>query len=330
MKRSFLILLMIALAACRPALAPRPPALGVAVDGEPVAAASLDQFTTDTGIPPRLVVFFLAWPQFDAPFYFPRASLDTISAAGAIPVLTWEPWVFSGTNPTVIPAARILDGHYDAYITSFAKAAHDFGQPLWIRFGHEMNTERYHWGVAADAYGPEAPFLYRDLFRHVVDIFRAQGAANVRWVFCPNAESVPSPDHPPVAAWNRASRYYPGDDYVDVLGMDGYNWGSTVDDPAVSWRSRWQSFDEIFTPLHAELQQLAPTKPIVVFETASATEGGDKEAWITAAFHTASIWRLVAVCWFEANKETDWRFAHGLAPTVSRDLLKDKVSPRLP
>jgi len=330
MKRLLPSLLMLALAACHRGPMPRPPALGFAVDGEPVTPAALDRLVADTGIHPKLVAFFLAWPAPNAPTYFPRESVESVSAAGAIPVLTWEPWVFDGAHPKTISANAILDGAYDAYLTSFARAARDFGRPLWIRLAHEMNSDHYHWGVAADAYGPETPFLYRDLFRHVVDIFRAQGVTNVRWIFCPNAESVPSPARSPAAAWNRASRYYPGDDYVDVLGMDGYNWGGTLADPAGAWRSQWQSFEEIFAPLHAELRQLAPTKPMIVFETASVSTGGDKAAWITAALGTAARWRLDAVCWFQVNKETDWRLEHDLTPETRQKILRESASVRLP
>jgi hypothetical protein len=303
--------LMLALAACRPETPQTPSAFGFTVEGQPTAA-SLAQLTATTGIPPRLVVFFLAWPKPGEPFAFPAESLRAIADAGAIPVLTWEPWTLGGAHPQVVPAADILDGRYDAGLAAFAAAARDFQRPIWIRFAHEMNFDHYHWGVSAKDYGPEAPFLYRDLFRHVVDVFRAQRATNVRWVFCPNAESIPNPDRGFAASWNRASRYYPGDDYVDVLGMDGYNWGDTLRSTDGSWRSHWQSFEEIFTSLHAELRRTAPTKPVVVFETASVATGGDKAAWIASALRTAARWQLEAVCWFQVNKETDWRLETGL------------------
>jgi beta-mannanase len=94
---------------------------------------------------------------------------------------------------------------------------------------------------------------------------------------------------------------YPGDRYVDVVGLDGYNWGATQ-----SW-SRWQSVDEIFNETVTAVRKLT-RRSIIITETASAEVGGDKAEWIKSVF----TWLIVhpeveALVWFNHNKETDWR-----------------------
>lgn len=301
--------------------------LGITVEGNPVTSAQLVEFKKSSGITPRFVTFFVAWPASPKDLNFPAESLRAIREQGAVPVITWEPWTQSGETMNVIPEAEILDGKWDAYLRAFAEAARTDGQPIWIRFAHEMNASHYHWGFKSDAeFGPDAPFAFRRIHRHVVDAFRAANASNVSWVFCPNAESVPNPDHDSNAKWNRVDRYYPGDDYVDLMGMDGYNWGTSRTPEANGWQSHWQTFAGIFEPLHATLTRIAPSKPILVFETATSDSGGDKAAWIADALQTASDWKLSGLSWFDVNKEVDWRLERNIPRDITKSM-QDQNSP---
>ena len=51
---------------------------------------------------------------------------------------------------------------------------------------------------------------------------------------------------------------------VDRVGLDGYNWGTT------RRGSVWQSPAQVFGPTVAELRRVAPGKPLLLAETASA------------------------------------------------------------
>jgi mannan endo-1,4-beta-mannosidase len=299
------------------------PPWGWALEGNPITATQLREVRQATGLTPRLVVFFQQWPEDLAARDFPSASLDAIEAAGATPVVTWEPMYYRRADgaETMIAASRIAAGEYDAYLKAYARAAAAWGRPLIIRFAHEMNLSRYHWGGTTAEYGPASPERFRSMWRHVVGIFRAAGAANVRWAFCPNCESVPGAGNPAAAPWNRARAYYPGDDVVDLLGMDGYNWGDTQTPAKNGWRSSWRSFASTFGGLRAELQAIAPGKPLYVFETATAPTGGDKGAWVLELIATTRAWQLAGVVWFEANKEVDWRLAPGLSAAAREALV---------
>lgn len=282
---------------------------GVALDGYPISNEHLRGIEKAIGVSPGIVSFFLQWPSIPNQGYgcFPRESLDAIWHAGAIPCLTWEPMYHSEGREVMVTYQDIINGAYDPYLMEFAKQSASWKRPFMIRFAHEMNIERYHWGTKKERYGPESPHIYSRMFRYVVTIFQKAGAQNVLWVFCPNSESVPNASYDPGASWNRIEDYYPGDKYVDVLGIDGYNWGTTQTRAKNGWDSQWKEFAAIFRPAWEKLRQLAPDKPIFVFETASVCQGGDKVLWIKNAFKAARAWKLNGLVWFQVKKEYDWR-----------------------
>lgn len=272
---------------------------GFVVEGFPITKNALEDLQKSTGITPQMVVFFLQWSTQE-----PLApSLDAIWKAGAVPCLTWEPMTIVDGKESAIPYTDLTEGKYDAYIASTAKEIKSFGKPIIIRFSHEMNLSRYHWGTGT--MNPHSPEIYQKMFRYVVDQFRKENIKTVLFAFCPNVESIPN------EAWNKISQYYPGDAYVDILGMDGYNWNITSEvakERNLAWTSPWKSFEQIFEPLYLELKKLAPNKPMIVFETATALRASKKKSeWIQEAEQTAIDWDLEGIVWFQANKEEDWR-----------------------
>jgi beta-mannanase len=228
--------------------------------------------------------------------------LDSASAAGRVPLLTWEPWSPpSDARPEpgktaeqpAFQLSRIAGGDYDAYVRAFARALAAWGKPLYLRPMHEMNGTWYPWGGIVNGNSQE---MFRRAWRHLHDLFEAEGATNVRWVFCINADDVP--------ASNRFELYYPGARYVDVLAIDGYNWGSSFPE-----YGGWRSFDTIFHRPYVRLARLGP-QPIWITEVASASAGGSKADWIRDMFRVTSSRRyprLQALVWFDVDKELDWR-----------------------
>jgi mannan endo-1,4-beta-mannosidase len=285
---------------------------GVALDGYPITTPTLDKVEQELGFPPQIVLFYLQWPPPAGSGEFPKGSLEAIWQRGAVPCLTWEPMYYRDNEEFTVLYEQIAAGQYDSYLTAFAREAAAWGKPLIIRLAQEMNLKRYHWGTDQGHYGPQSPEIYQRLYRYVVDLFKKAGAHQVLWAFCPNAESLPNPAHDPVASWNRARNYYPGADCVDILGMDGYNWGTTQTVEKNGWQSNWQSFQEIFAPLHQELRCLSPRKPLLVFETASVLQGGAKTPWIKDAISVLRHWKVQGIIWFQVNKEVDWRLNAGV------------------
>jgi len=296
-----------------------PPEFGFAIEGLP-ARPALRTLASVTGVQPRLVLFYLQWPAKPEAGMFPGATLRAIESIGALPVLTWEPmFVDPEKGQQTIPAELITTGKYDLYLEQFARESRQFGKLILIRFAHEMNLAQYHWGSAPAEFGPDSPARYRAMYRYVVAKFRAQKADNVRWVFCPNSDSVPAEQ------WNRIAAYYPGDDVVDVVGLDGYNWGTTQTKAANGWDSQWRSFESIFSAPLTELKQVAAGKPVGVFETSSADLGGNKEEWVMSALDSARSLGLGALIWFQVNKEIDWRLQTQVSEAVRSAIQKQNA-----
>ncbi len=300
---------------------------GLALDGYPITNAMLDAAENESGAPAQVILFFLQWPSSPQEGIFPLDSLDAIHTRGAVPCITWEPMYYEEGREITILHKRILGGGYDPYLTSFAQAAKKWRKPLVIRFAHEMNIERYHWGVDKDDYGPRSPEIYKRMFRYVVSAFRKVGASNVLWAFCPNSESLPNTSLDPGSAWNQIANYYPGSDVVDIVGADGYNWGTTQTRERNGWDSRWLSFRDIFHSAHSQIQAIAPNKPFFIFETACVTEGGDKNLWIKEALQTALEWKMRGIIWFHVRKEQDWRFNKGVDSAAAAAVQSSKNCP---
>jgi hypothetical protein len=216
---------------------------------------------------------YVAWEE-----PFPNEGHVRDRTAGRTPLIAWD-----GRRDLT----AIVSGRWDSLLRERARSCRDFGAPIHIRWAAEFNGE---WNPC---YGRTREFA--DAWRHLVGVFESEGASNVRWVWCPFATQPPH--RPAEAAWQA---YYPGDRYVDWIGMDGYNWGT-----ARSW-SRWQRFGEIFGALYRDY---AGRKPLMICEVSSAEVGGDKASWIDdmRAELSGRFSRIQAVVWFDSNKETDWR-----------------------
>jgi hypothetical protein len=206
--------------------------------------------------------------------------------------ITWEPWHFS--NPKAIKLQDIIAGKHDKYIDSWAQASQAFGSEIWIRWGHEFNGNWYPWSIVNNGQNAKT---YIAAYRHVRDRFTRAGAFNVRWIWCLNAESVPN------VGWNDPVRAYPGDAYVDMISIDGYNFGTAL--PS----SRWLSFGEVFAIPYDKVTRKFPNKPVMIGEVGCASVGGDKEAWIRDMDKQlrGPFRKIQGVVWFEAAKEADWR-----------------------
>lgn len=283
------------------------PFAGVALEGYPIRAGQLEDAGRAIGVRPEIVVFFMQWPEkFEAgESYFPRETFDLIWQSGAVPCLTWEPMTIRAGQETAILADDVLDGRYDDYLLAFARQSVRWPHPFIIRLAHEMNLERYHWGTKKKDYGPASPAIYRKMFAYIVRFFGTCGADNVIWCFCPNVDSVPDTGKAPENNWNTIARYYPGDDIIDIVGLDGYDW--LVNGGADPGRS----FKSIFERPVQCLQTIAPRKPLLVFETARPRSSGDRKPWLRDMLAAARLWNLRGVAWFQVKKEMDWRLLEG-------------------
>jgi mannan endo-1,4-beta-mannosidase len=116
-----------------------------------------------------------------------------------------------------------------------------------IGFGHEMNATWYSWG-----YGQVPPGTFVAAWRHIVRLFRDQGADNVTWLWTINADL---PSTGPIARW------WPGGGYVTWVGIDGYYYRPN------------DSFGSVFGTTITQVRLLTG-KPVLLSETAVGPGAG--------------------------------------------------------
>ncbi|MET0990715.1 MAG: glycosyl hydrolase [Glaciihabitans sp.] len=250
------------------------------------AHSELDAVAVIAGESPSIVLSFYDFGQ--AP---PIADLDNVALRGATSLITWEPWRWgAGVDQAAYSNANIAAGKHDAYLRQWGAALASWGKPVMLRYAHEMNGNWYPW---ADGVNGNPSGSYVAAWRHVHDVLEAQGASNVQWVWSPNI---------PFGGASALGTVFPGSSYVDIVALDGYNWGT-----AASWSS-WTSPAGLFNNGLSQLRSLAPAKPILIAETGSTEVGGVKSAWNTdLVAHLSSQADVMGFVWFNHNKETDWR-----------------------
>jgi len=277
--------------------------LGVFRELTPYTAVA-DEFRADTGITPASVQSFEAFA-LDRPF--PTQQARDLWDRGILLHWTWEPWstALSATDPGQITLQDVLDGDWDSYIRQRGAELAAVGAPVLVRWGHEFNGDWYPWSTVHNG---KDPSVYVRAYRHVHDLVTAAGATNVQWVWAFNNSSVPD------ESWNQPALAYPGDAYVDWVGIDGYNWGRGPSwDPAGDY---WTSFDGVIGDAYGTAVRIAPDKPVMVAEIGSTEDGGDKAAWFTAMFDDLDAGRypnIRLLTYFDMLKEEPWAVASSQA-----------------
>lgn len=203
-------------------------------------------------------------------------------------------------------------GRHDSYLDRIAAAARAYPHELYVRPWPEMNGDWQSFQPTADGDQPHGGTYrqFKRAWRHVVTYLREHGADNLRWVFNPTADTY-AETTPVRAIW-------PGAAYVDVLGLDGFNWGADE-----GW-GRWRSFRAVFTAQYRRLTALAPRLPVWICEVASKEPAIDdgapvdprrsKAAWVRSMLAERSMPRVRALIWFHADKERDWRIDSSAHP----------------
>ncbi|MBD3422548.1 MAG: hypothetical protein GF398_20725 [Chitinivibrionales bacterium] len=183
--------------------------------------------------------------------------------------------------------ADIARGEFDGYFRTFAREAAKFRRILYYRFGYEMNGDWFAWG--------EQPENFKKAWRRVHLIFHQEGAHNVEWIFSPG-----------VLWQNRTFKddilvYYPGDDVVDIVGLDGYNFGDHH-----SEYHRWESFEQVFAKSLVGIARF--NKPIWIAEVGCAADARRSE-WMKNFFRFIDRNPCIEVfIWFNDNKQHEPNF----------------------
>jgi beta-mannanase len=270
----------------------------------PADLASIDRFERTVQHHVGVVMWFSDWESVARPDV---AQLRAVAARGSIPEITWEPW--DSRRPPDRSKYRlreIIDGRFDAYVRRWATDLARYGGPVRLRFAHEMNGNWYPWTEVSNG---NRPGEYARAWRHVWQLFHDAGATNVEWVWSPVAPLRLKPGE------------YPGDRYVDRVGLSGFNGGRQIR------FQQWRPFGEIFGPALRQLREIAPGKPVELSEIGVAEAGGDKAAWLGQMFDGLRRHpEIDALVWFDLDKRSDWRVA--TSPAARRAFARGVRSPR--
>lgn len=249
------------------------------------------------------VVHFFQPFAFEGKNLYPSVErISKVVLQGYIPMITLEdhfvnqPAGQRGTIPNMKQPNlySIIEGHFDSFFTDWAKQIKQVDGIVLLRILHEFNGDWYPWCIVNNDKNPE---LLIKAFRHIHAIFKTQDVTNVRFIWCPNSVSYPQ------EKWNFILEAYPGDEYVDFVGLDIYNGAGK----SLLWRSfRKEGIENYFI-----LTQNFPDKPIFVCETASrerkTTEpkaAQDKAGWIrqTSEALTSDMSKIKLLTWFNEKE----------------------------
>ncbi|MFE7188641.1 glycoside hydrolase family 26 protein [Kitasatospora sp. NPDC057541] len=275
--------------------------MGIMTKAGPYDLGPVEEFAAAVQHRPNVLEFSVGWwdRQFD------RRIFDSVAERGIMPMVAWEPWDFHkeskvdklrGEQPDYA-LSRIIGGEFDAYIERWAEGVKNLGYPIALRFAHEMNGYWYPWAEQANG---NRRGQYVQAWKHVHDLFRQAGADKVLWVWSPNIDYENA---------TPLDSLYPGDDYVDWIGLSGYY--GTVG------LEKYASFDEIFEPTLRKLRAFSQ-KPVVITETAATDSSGQKARWITEMFtQLPQHPDIIGLIWYEAVKEVDWRVTASAASAAA-------------
>ena len=265
--------------------------VGVYEKGPPNTYQPVVNFTNTINRQPNLVGYYSGWGE-----PFERSFAETVGSHGATTILQWD--------PTLASVQKIAAGGYDSYLRSFADSVREFGRPVIIGFGHEMNAYWYSWG-----YGHLPASTFVAAWRHIVTLFRHQGTSNVTWLWTLQADEQGTG---PIASW------WPGEKYVTWVGIDGYYYRPS------------ETFSSIFGKTIADVRVLTGL-PVLLSEVAVGPQAGQARK-IPDLFEGMRHYGTLGLVWFDIAQHDgvyhqDWRiednpsaeaaFRHGASLTLA-------------
>ncbi|CAN5590984.1 hypothetical protein BH24CHL9_BH24CHL9_07100 [soil metagenome] len=254
----------------------------------------LRRIGTRIGRMPALWTIWSRWGD-KATRAFPAEVAGKVAKLGVTPLIWWEPAnPGKSGNPFYPRYANTTAGTHDRYIRRYARAARKFGKTVLLRYAPEPNGSYHPW---TEGKFDNTAETFIAAWRHIWEIFRQEGAANVKFVWSVSKETCQG-------GCNPYAEFYPGDEYVDYMAFSSFNWGAQKDG--------WVSMVQGFTRVHNLLASIS-FRPIIAIESASNGEGGDKPAWIREGYPLsyASFPAIVAIVYLNADlryaKHPDWR-----------------------
>jgi mannan endo-1,4-beta-mannosidase len=249
-----------------------PPAAGVFETNRAASFRLVREFGAAAARPTIVLSFSGWWVPFN------RRLAQDVRGYDAIPLIQLD--------PGGIALEKITNGRSGAYLRAFAVAVRAFGHPVILGFGHEMNGTWYSWGA-----GHVRPAVFVAAWRRVVQVFRAEGASNVTWLWTVNSVN---------AAGSPLSQWWPGSAWVSWVGIDGYYYRGA------------DTFRSVFGRTISQVREFT-SAPVLLSETAvgPSSQAASQVAGLFAGIRAA---RLLGLVWFDQAQHKppyhlDWHLA---------------------
>jgi hypothetical protein len=165
---------------------------------------------------------------------------------------------------------------------------------------------------------------FRDAYRHIIDVFRAEGATNVTFLIqygAPNGYGTGSYWEP----FEQFANYYPGDDYIDWISLSVYGEPVYGTGPNATFEQKLTAhgFAQFgYEGAYAEATALT-TKPLAIEELGFKDMPSEeaKTQWVgdaSAIIQSGRYPRIDAIDWWAQNKENGhnydgWPFTQAFA-----------------
>lgn len=244
----------------------------------------------------NIISHYIAWG--DKNFEnFPYDELEETFEKNAYPMITWEPWVSELAKTDTIAALKkekkalkyIAEGYFDEYIKEFILTLKAFDKPIFLRFAHEFDNPQYPWSKK----GENTPEEFKKAWIHLHNIIKAQEANKIILVWNPWKPKA-------------VSKYYPGDQYVDWIGVTSLNYS------VLNESKKEATFENIYQPFSVEFSKLQ-RKPVMLAEFGSLKIKTDQKAWVENAMQTMEnqFEEIAALVFFNSEfdkniPENDW------------------------
>lgn len=262
----------------------------------------LESFGALTGVPVDCAVVFSdatpTWAEWERPWF--------LRHRGGQDSLTWASWAAQRPErhlvitQSLIPSEAPEDwrrrgaaGEYDAHVRAFARSLVESGLgDSTIRLAHEPNGTWFSHSVGDTAEERQAWAQY---WARAVRVMREVEGTDLRFDLSINAGVEPIP----------IEEYYPGDDVVDIIGVDQYDsWTGTGVVP--TGEERWRAVRDQPGGL-AAIARFAQEhdKPLSIPETGlvstEAHGAGDNPAFVRGLAEFVSRHEVVYVGYFDKN-----------------------------
>ncbi|OQB14789.1 MAG: Endoglucanase H precursor [Firmicutes bacterium ADurb.Bin193] len=240
---------------------------------------------------------------------FPTSFMEKNHSDNRLVELTYQ--TTSSNNENLFGYTPFLDIYrrkMDDEIRKFARSAKAFSHPFLFRLNNEPNSD---WTSYSGVVNMSDPEIYIANWQRFYRIFEEEGVNNAIWVFNPNDRSYPP------CAWNDCTAFYPGNEFVQVFGITGYNNGTYYKD------EKWREFKDIYDAIQKNCLPAFEKFPWIITEFSSSSVGGDKAKWIENMFENLHRYpQIKAAVWFSY---ADYEVYTDKVKTVSRPYWLDET-----